>query len=279
MDYAASLREQVQGIIAVDGKTMRGSHHRDNQVASRHIVSAWSEHNQLSLGQVKTDEKSNEITAIPRLLNQLDIWNQIITMDAMGAQRDICDQIRNKGGYYVIALKANQGTLYQDIKDYFEDETLPVRQEWEEYDKGHGRIEYRQCKVTDDIDWLQDHHQWPSLRTIACVYSKREFVNSDRPSTEEVRYYISSLPADAEQIAKAARKHWSIENQLHWVLDMTFNEDGSRIRNDNGPEIIAMIRKWALNIINQHKQKLSVKRMMARCAMDPKLLMDILNKI
>lgn len=279
MNYAESLREQVQGIISIDGKTVRGSHHRAKNVSSRHIVSAWSEHEQLSLGQIKTAEKSNEITAIPKLLDQLDIWNQIITIDAMGAQRDICNQIRNKEGYYLIALKGNQGSLHQDIKDYFEDETLPISQEWEESDKGHGRIEYRKCRVTDDIDWLQDQHQWPALKTIACVYSKREFINSDKPTTADVRYYISSLPANAEQIAKEARKHWSVENQLHWVLDMTFNEDGSRIRNDHAPEIMSMIRKWALNIINQLKGTLSVKRMMAKCAMDPKYLISVIKQI
>lgn len=278
-EFTSALKYNSGGVISIDGKTARGSHSYKDKRSASHIVSAWSEQDRLCLGQVKTSEKSNEITAIPELLDMLDIWNHIVTIDAMGCQRDICRKIKLKEGDYVISLKGNQGNLHQDIKDYFEDTSLPIDHEWEEWDKGHGRIEHRKCCVLEDIDWLQDQHQWPGLRSVAVVYSSREFVNSDKKSASETRYYITSLPANAETIAKAARKHWAVENSLHWVLDMSFNEDGSRIRNDNAPEIMSLIRKWALNIINQNKGSTSVKRMMKQISMEPKKLINIINKI
>lgn len=280
MDFVSQLRRSCEDVISIDGKTMRGSHHHAQGKRSQHIVSAWSHHDSLALGQVKCDEKSNEITAIPSLLAKLDIYNQIITIDAMGCQREICELIKSQEGEYVISLKGNQVSLHNDIKRYFEDETLPISQEWEEYDKCHGRIEHRVCRVVEDIEWLQSEHQWPGLKTIAMVKSTRELIRGAKSTTtEDTRYYISSLGADAEKIAKAARSHWSIENKLHWVLDVSFNEDGSRVRNNNAPEILNMLRKWALNVINQHKGKLSVARAMKRVAMDGQALIDIIEKI
>lgn len=275
--FVSNVTDRVkEGIIAIDGKTIRGSYDKKKDVSARHIVSAWADCCKAVIGQVKTEEKSNEITAIPELLDILDIDGQIITIDAMGCQRDICKKIVEKNADYVISLKGNQGTLRKDIEEYFSDETLPITNEWEEFDKGHGRIEHRICKTLDDIDWLQKHHKWPYLKSVAVVYS---VVERNGKTTKETRYYISSLPANAEKIAKAARSHWGIENKLHWVLDVTWNEDKSRIRKDNSPEIISMMRKWALNIINQHKGSLSVKRMTRKIAMSSGFLMEIMRKI
>jgi predicted transposase YbfD/YdcC len=194
----------------------------------------------------------------------------------MGCQRDICQLILAKQGDYVISLKGNQGKLKDDVELYLKDSEAPIEQIWEEYDKGHGRIEHRKCLVSGNVGWLQGSHNWPGLKTIAVVYSTRETAKGIQ---KEARYYISSLQANAEQIAKAARSHWAIENSLHWVLDVTFNEDKSRIRNENAPEILSMMRKWGLNIINQHKGSLSVKRMINKIAMSPKNLINILLKI
>jgi predicted transposase YbfD/YdcC len=275
-DFTSNLVDKSKGVIAIDGKTMRGSDNKRKNISAKHIVSAWADCCKCVIGQVKTNEKSNEITAIPELLNMLDIEGQIITIDAMGCQRDICNKILSKGGDYVISLKGNQGSLHSEIKEYFGDESLPITNEWEEFDKGHGRIEHRICKTLDDIDWLQKNHKWPGLKSVAMVNS---IVDIDNKITNETRYYISSLPANAEKIAKAARSHWSIENKLHWVLDATWNEDKSSIRKDNAPEIINMMRKWALNIINQHKGSLSIKRMTNKIAMSSKFLMEIMEKI
>jgi predicted transposase YbfD/YdcC len=273
--FAQALAERAKGVIAIDGKTMRGSFDATKALSARHVVSAWAEGCKVVLAQIRVDDKSNEITAIPELLNLLDLEGQIVTLDAMGCQRDICRQICEKGGDYVIALKGNQGTLFEDVKLFFETPALTVAHEWQEWDKGHGRIEHRHCRAVDAIAWLHPH-QWPGLCSIAVVHATRE---TRKGIETETRYYLSSLPAHAERIAKAARAHWGIENSLHWVLDVTFNEDHSRIRNDNAPEILSMLRKWGLNIINQHKGTLSIKRMTNKIAMSPKFLLHILQKI
>jgi predicted transposase YbfD/YdcC len=274
--FASHLVQQSKGIIAIDGKTMRGSHNQKENLSAKHIVSAWSDCCKTVLGQIKTHEISNEITAIPELLDKLDIEGQTITIDAMGCQRDICKKIIAKGGDYVISLKGNQGNLHSDIKEYFEDSSLPISNEWEEFDKGHGRIEHRICKTLDDLDWLDKNHGWPGLETVAMVNA---IVETKGKTINEVRYYISSLPSDAQKVAKADRSHWEIENKLHWVLDVTWNEDKSSIRKDNAPEIVNMMRKWALNIINQQKGSLSVKRMTNKIAMSSKFLRQVIEKI
>ena len=266
---------RTKGVISVDGKTMRGSFDTRKGVKARHIVSAWANGCKLVLAQEKVDDKSNEITAIPELLKRLDLQGQIVTIDAMGCQRNICQQILDQEGDYVIALKGNQGTLHEDVRLWFEDSSRTLDHVWEEWDKGHGRIEHRLCQATADVSWLQETHAWPGLRSIAAVRSTRETAKGIQ---QETRYYISSLPVDAERIAKAARDHWGIENSLHWVLDVTMNEDKSRIRNENSPEILAIMRKWGLNIINQTKGNISVKRMIQKMAMSPKNLLLILQK-
>lgn len=218
-----------------------------------HIVSAWCQANQLTLAQEKVDDKSNEITAIPKLLKLLDLHHRIVTIDAMGTQREISQQIINQGGDYVLSVKGNQPTLFEDIKLYFEDpEHCKACLSFAEYDKGHGRIESRIAYVTADIAWLQEHHQWPGLRSIGRVIAT---VLRKGKETTERRFYITSREAHAEELNKTVRAHWSIENQLHWRLDVVFNEDGACVRNDNAAENRDILRKWALNILQKAKTK------------------------
>ena len=271
--FTAKLFEKAKDIIAIDGETMRGSAHSGKKLKAKHIVSAWAQGSKLALGQVKVDEKSNEITAIPELLKKLDFQGQIVTIDAMGCQRDSCSQLVNAEGDYIIALKKNQPTLHDDVKLWLEDSKNTMTHSWEEWDKGHGRIEHRLCWSSDNIDWLQERHNWPGLKSISAIYSSRETKNGRE---ENVRFYISSLPANAEKIANAVRSHWGIENSLHWILEVTFNEDKSRIPNENAPKILAIIRKWSLTIINQHKGKLTTPRFMRFLFAKPQKLIQLL---
>jgi len=268
------LRDKTTGIIAIDGKTIRNKK-VENPL---HVVSAWSESNKLVLGQVRVNNKSNEITAIPEILDLIDVEDHIVTIDAMGCQKEIAKKIISKKGDYLLALKNNQRNLSNDVKAYFEDkELLKQCSYWEEFDKGHGRIEKRQCWAISDISWLKKHYDWQDLRTISMVKCERTIKNK---KSSDVRYYISSLPENAEIICKAARMHWGIENKLHWTLDVVFNEDKSQIRKDNAPEIMAILRKWAINLLNKTKgEKVSLKRAMAKCAMSFKYLLSVLEKI
>lgn len=267
--FTKALADAVAGIIAIDGKTIRNS----GTNKALHIVSAWCEANELVLGQIKVEQKSNEIPAIPLLLELLDISGRIITIDAMGCQREIAAQIIKQDGDYVLGLKGNQSALYDDVATYFEGEKeYPC---WKEYDKGHGRLEERVCYATDDIDWLIKEHNWPGLKSIAKVVSKR--VVKEKESVE-TRYYISSLAADPEKICKAARSHWGVENKLHWRLDVVFNEDKCCIRDDNAAENMDIMRKWALNIISKYKGKSSMKSVQRKVAMSFAFMKDLLLK-
>ena len=273
--FTQALATVISTYINLDGKTIRNS----GQDKALHIVSAWCQANQLVLAQEKIDSKSNEITALPKLIKLLDLKNRIVTIDAMGAQREICKQIVEQEGDYVISLKGNQGTLHDDVVTYFNDEkTLEKSLISEENDKGHGRIEQRTAYSFENIEWLQQEHEWPGLKSIGMV---RTTVNKGDKILEEQRFYISSLPADARKLNQAARLHWGIENQLHWRLDVTFNEDGACIRNDNAAENIDILRKWALNVLQKAKQKpdQSIKSLMRKNAMSFRHLTGIVNKI
>lgn len=273
-EFTQALATATGTYIHIDGKTIRNS----GEEKALHIVSAWCRANQMTLAQEKVDSKSNEITALPKLLNLLDLKDRMVTLDAMGAQRDTCAQIINQGGDYVISLKGNQGTLHNDVITYFNDENF-IRKCLisEENDKGHGRIEQRVAYSCDDIKWLQEEHQWPGLKSIGMV---KTTVSKGHKMTQEQRFYISSLSADARRLNEAARLHWGIENLLHWRLDVTFNEDKACIRNDNAAENIDILRKWALNILQKVKKKpdQSIKSLMRRNAMSFKHLIQSVNK-
>lgn len=253
--WVKSLQTLLKGVIAIDGKTLCNSVDKNSEDSAIHMVSAFATEMRLVLAQQKVSEKSNEITAIPKLLALLDLKGQIVTIDAMGTQKAIAKQIIEKGGDYILALKGNQGTLNEDVRLFLEHElskgkSTAIDDTYKDFDKGHGRIETRCCVVSDKIDWLVQKEQWTGLKTLVMIEETREI--KDKKSVER-RFFISSLAADAKKIALAVRSHWGIENSLHWTLDVVFNEDNSRIRKDNAGENMAMIRHITLNMLNRSK--------------------------
>lgn len=262
-------------VIAIDGKTLRRSHDGDKKAL--HMVSAFATEARLVLAQQKTSEKSNEITAIPELLKLLDIKGATVSIDAMGCQKSKAREIVSKEGDYILGLKGNHNSLHEDIMQFFDDkELLKDADYYEETDGGHGRIELRKCTVTDKVDWLKERHNWEGLRSIVKVESKTESSDNREPDT---RYYISSLPADAKRILISVRSHWAIENSLQWVLDMSFNEDHSRIRKMNALENMAIIKHLALNMIRKIQQKRqSIKGLRKVAGWDNRTLQAILQQ-
>lgn len=280
--WIISVAKQTKGqVVAIDGKTLRRSHDRSNNKKAIHMISAWASSNQVILGQLKTTEKSNEITAIPYLLKLLDLSGCIITIDAMGTQKKIAETIIDKNNDYVLALKENHKTLYEDTVAFFNDMESMKKQGYSFEEKtttdgDHGRIETRKYVTTADIDWLHDKESWPGLQSLGMVDSIRE-MNGE--SSHEKRYYISSLGSNAERFGEAVRGHWGIENSVHWVLDIAFREDESRIRKGCGPENFAAIRHIALNLLRTDKTfKGSIKSKRLNAAMDPRYLEHVMFK-
>jgi len=256
-------------VVSIDGKAQRGTAKKGKPNSFVHIVSAWVTTNHLTLGQLKVNGKSNEITAIPKLLDLVDVDGAIVTIDAMGCQTDIASKIIDKGADYVLALKGNQGNLVDEIENYF-DQADEIDFEGVECDAvglkqaGHGRIEQREIYVTEDIDWLPQKEKWRDLKSIVMVKSER-LLPCQQPSFEK-RYYISSLPAQAIKVADAIRKHWGIENQAHWILDVAFREDEQNADAGNIAENMSLIRRIALNLLKQEKDAkygMEIKRQMA----------------
>lgn len=273
--WMQSVAQTTEGeVVAIDGKTLRRSFDRASAKAAIHMVSAWAAENGVVLGQVRTDEKSNEITAIPKLLETLHLQGCIVTIDAMGCQKAVVKDIVEKGADYVISLKGNQGTLHEKTKDFFEEareerfETVPHAYT-ETRESAHGRVERRRYWLSNRLDWLREKGEWAGLQSVGMVEATRE-VNG--VSSREVRYFISSLDgSDAEKFARAVRYHWRVENSLHWVLDVAFDEDGSRVRKDNAPENMAMLRHVALNLLKadtSKKSSISTKRKKAGWSAD-----------
>ena len=257
IDWVRGVSELTEGgIVSMDGKTVRRSHDRSAGKAAIHMVSAWASANDLLLGQVKVDDRSNEITAIPELLRMLDVSGCIVTIDAMGCHKQIARTLTESGADYVLSLKENQPRLHSDVKDTFagafEGDFEGVERDFHQsVEKGHGRIETRRCWSIADaeqIDWLNERREWSQLRSIAMVESER-LIEGVR--TKQKRYYISSLPAGAARHLDAIRGHWGIENSLHWVLDVAFREDESRVRKGNGPENLSVLRRMALNLLKR----------------------------
>ena len=277
--WVSSIVRKTKGeIVSIDGKTLCGS--RGAKGKAIHMVSAWANANQLVLGQVKTDEKSNEITAIPTLLDLLDLRGCIVTIDAMGCQKDIAKKIIKAEADYVFCLKGNQTSLHEDVKLYFEAATKQPQfyegmTKHKTAEKGHGRIEYRYYCLTEDIDWLPQKDEWIGLKSIGFV---RSVVEKSGKKSEEIRYFISSL-TDIKAFANAARSHWGIENSLHWCLDTVFHEDLSRTRKDNSAENFAVIRHIALNILKNFPAKMSLARKRRRCQYDADFMADVLLSV
>jgi predicted transposase YbfD/YdcC len=272
MKWVKALHQITQGqVIGIDGKQMRGSHDRSKGKQAIYMVSAWAEQNHLVLGQRKVAEKSNEITAIPELLRLLEIKGCIVTIDAIGTQTKIAKQIIAAEGDYLLAVKRNQGKLYRDLEMLF---SYDRQQGFEEapydYDKevkkGHGRIDVRECWATSDPEYLASVGQakkWANLQSIIMIVRRRII---DGEETIKTRFYISSLQADAKRILRATRQHWGIENGLHWVLDIAFNEDRSRVRKDHAPANLAVLRHMAVNLLKQEtstKGGIKAKRLQA----------------
>ena len=254
--------------VSIDGKSICASADAENRAI--HMVSAWANKQRLVLGQLKTDDKSNEITAVPQLLDMLEIEGCVVTADAMSCQRDIAKKITKKKADYVLGLKGNQNSLHEDVKLYFDH--IEVNTKTVTKEKCHGRIETREYYLETELDWLTQKPDWTNLNGIGMVKSK---VLEKGAVREETRYFITSL-TDVKDFAKATREHWGIENSLHWVLDVAFNEDRCRMRKDNSGENFAVIRRIALNLLKQDDSKMSLKAKRHRCAYDDDFLLLIL---
>lgn len=255
LNWVQAVHPIITGLIAIDGKTLRGAYERGGRTSMIHMVSAWASSNRLVLGQRKVEEKSNEITAIPELLKLLDLKGAVVTIDAMGTQKQIAHQIVAQQGDYVLALKGNQGNLHEDVKQLFESALAQqfkgIDHEYHvTFDRGHGRWEQRRYWVMGQTQYLLGAEQWAGLSSIGCVEAER---HSKGKTTIERRYYILSLPPDAPRFAEAVRAHWSIENQLHWILDVAFREDEARACRGHGAENLSVIRHLAVNLLSQEK--------------------------
>jgi predicted transposase YbfD/YdcC len=283
MEWVQAINELTQGqVIAIDGKQLRGS--QDSQLGKNaiYMVSAWATENQLVLGQRKVDDKSNEITAIPKLLKLLEVKGCIVTIDAIGTQTKIAKTIRERGGDYILAVKENQRHLYEDIQDLFEDdrqynfEGVPYSYA-KMVTKDHGRIEIRQCWSISDPEYLanvRDLHHWEDVQTLVMILSERRI---GEQVEQQTRYFITSLENQADRILQAKRSYWGIENRLHWVLDIAFQEDRSRVRKDNAPQNFAVIRHMALNLLKQEKTaKGGVQAKRLQCGWDTDYLLKVL---
>lgn len=281
LSWVQVITDQLEiKLINIDGKTARGSYDREQSLKALHTVSAWASEHHLVLAQQRVESKSNEITAIPELLNLLDIKGAIITLDAMGTQRNIADQIIDQGGDYILALKGNQSTLHNQVKAFFQ---TAQQSQWAGIDvsysecteAGHHRIERRQVwavPITQVPD-LPHPSKWRGLATVVMVKRERRLWNK---TTTEVCFYITSLAADATLLAQAIRSHWGIENSLHWILDVTFREDHSRIRNGHGPENMGLLRRLALNLLKREPSKQSLTQKRYRAAMDNDFVVKVL---
>lgn len=271
-------------VIAIDGKTVRRSHDRSIGKDAIHMVNAWATHTGIALGQWKTDAKSNEITAIPLLLRQLNVAGCIVTVDAMGAQTKIAQAIRDEKADYVLRVKDNQGKLHQDIQDWFAyaDKVKFADMQHgyaETVNKDHGRIEIRRCWAISDplaFDYIRNYDGWTDLRSIVRVQRERRIADKIELETA---YYISSLAAHAEQLLTATRYHWAVENSLHWVLDVIFREDDARVRVGHAAHNMAILRQLALNALKKPNFKESIRRRRNKAALDITYLEKILDHI
>jgi predicted transposase YbfD/YdcC len=276
--YVAALAERIActrrgGVVAVDGKTARRSFDRQAGQGPLHLISAFACDTRLALGQRKVDGKSNEITALPGLLALLTLDGCTVTADAMHCQKATAEAILERGGDYVLAVKGNQKTLLEDIQLLLDDPEAAPDDTVQTVDGDHGRIETRRAAIIHDVAWLAERHGFPGLQAIGKVEATREI---DGKATTACRYYVLSKPLSAARFLDVVRAHWHVENRLHWVLDVVMDEDQSRARKDNGPENLARLRRFALNILRANQDKGSTRGKIKRAAWDDAFLLKLL---
>ena len=274
LGFMRRFAETCQGVVAIDGKTLRRSFDRASGCSALHMVNAWAVDQRLVLGQLAVDDKSNEIVAVPGLLDLLSLKGRIVTADAMSCQRKIAEDVIERKADYVLALKGNQGTLHDDVRLFLDDPETAL-DSVTKLDKGHGRIETRTASLSSDIAWLHDAHKWPGLEAVGKVVASREIGGR---TTTETRYYLLSKAFAPERFNAIVRSHWSIENQLHWVLDVVFNEDQARNRKDHGPHNLALLRKLALNLAKLEPSKGSMRAKLKRAGWDNAFLASMLSQ-
>ena len=276
--WVAAMTGAPAGVIAIDGKTVRRSGQKGDAKAAIHMVSAFAARQRLVLGQVKVSEKSNEIIAIPKLLDMLAIEGAIITIDAMGCQRDIAQKALDKKADYVLALKGNQGSLREDVELFATEQNARsftdtnISQDTT-VDGDHGRIETRTTTVIHDVKWLQERHEWPGLKAVVMVESSREISGKIE---RETRFYITSLIMLAHLLGPVVRSHWAIENSLHWVMDMVFRDDECRVRTDHAPANFTTIKHMAHNMLRRPASKQSLRSRRKAAAWDDDFLASLI---
>jgi predicted transposase YbfD/YdcC len=271
--FMAKFSEQCQGVIAIDGKVLRRSFDKASGKSALHMVSAWGCEQRLVLAQIATDVKSNEITAVPKLLAMLSLKGTIVTVDALNCQRPIAEQIVRQGGDYALALKGNQGSLHDDVRLYLDDPACDAVTSQPAVDADHGRIETRTATVSTDIAWLQEAHEWPGLTAIGKVVRIRE---TPTKTTTETAYYLLSAALSPERLNEVVRQHWGVENRLHWRLDVAMNEDQDRTRLGNGPHNLAVMRHMALNAMQREGSKGSLRGKIKRAGWEDAYLSKLL---
>ena len=264
-----SVERNSRGTVAINGKTICGI--GNDKHKAYHVISAFVAENQLTLGEICVEEKTNEITTVPKLLDLIDVKGDIVTADAMSCQKKIVKKIIDKKANYTIGLKQNQPELYKDTEDYFGAFSADIPSKTT-IEKGHGRIEKRAYQLLTNLSWLEQKDEWNGLNALGCAKST---IAENGEVREFTRYLITSL-TDLETFADSVRKHWSIENQLHWCLDVVFREDASRARKDNSPLNLNVLRKTALNLVSQAQYKRINKKRLFRAALEPTLFLDIL---
>ena len=273
-DWADHLGE----VVAVDGKALRQSFEKASERSPTHLLQAFASEAKLTLAQVEVDGKSNEIPAMSELLGLVDVRGRTVTADAMRAQRGTAAAIVARGGDYALALKRNQGSLHEDVATYLD--TPPASAELlshQQVGKGHGRVEKRTATVCHDIDWLLERHDWPGLSAIGKVTAERRL--ADGAESVDARYYLLSAQPEAERFGRIVRAHWAIENSLHWVLDVSMDEDRARNRKGNGAACLAVIRRLALNIARMHPDKRSIRRKFLHAQRKQEFLVDMIRRI